>query len=226
MSNRLEELQAKCKRYHLKQSMKIAGIIFFIAVAAGGIFFLGSSVSFESDQSDMARTEVIPQETLNYTLDVSSDDVAKAVAKMQADKSASKPKPVQAPQSVNKKSEQQSKEPVFIKATPKQTLFTNISEEKPLESWIEKYNQKKSYALAIYIAKQYYFDSEYGNASIWAKRANQLDRNKEEAWLYYAQSLYALGEREKAKRILNILLQYKESTKAELLLSEWSQRRE
>ena len=101
--------------------------------------------------------------------------------------------------------------------------FAQPGKEKPLDSWIEKYNQKKSYAVAIYIAKQYYAENNFKHSGIWAKRANQLDRNKEEAWLFYAKSVYALGNLDKAKRILNIYLQYKESTKAELLLSEWSQ---
>jgi thioredoxin-like negative regulator of GroEL len=109
-----------------------------------------------------------------------------------------------------------------VQQVPRKSYFQEINADKPLEDWIEKYNQKRSYALAIYIAKQYYFDNDYKQAGVWAKRANQLDRNQEEAWLLYAKSVYALNNKEKAVRILKIYLQYKESSKAEFLLSEWS----
>lgn len=231
MSNRLEELQAQCKRYHLKRSLKAVWILIGILIVVIGIYLLIISIYPQSVQTDNKRVMSLLKKDLpkqeNYTLDVSSDMVAQAVAKMQSKKPAKK-EPVSTVQiqKQTQKPMKTDKKAVFIEELPKQTLFTNVNEEKPLESWIEKYNQKKSYALAIYIAKQYYFDSDYKNSGIWAKRANQLDRNKEEAWLFYAKSVYALGDTEKAKRILNIFLQYKDSTKAELLLSEWSQRGE
>ncbi|MFC2074324.1 hypothetical protein ACFLR3_03640 [Campylobacterota bacterium] len=231
MSNRLEELQAQCKRYHLKRSLKAVWILIGILIVVIGIYLLIISIYPHSVQTDNKRVMSLLKKDLpkqeNYTLDVSSDMVAQAVAKMQSQKPEKK-EPVSTVQikKQTQKPMKTEKKAVFIEELPKQTLFINVNEEKPLESWIEKYNQKKSYALAIYIAKQYYFDSDYKNSGIWAKRANQLDRNKEEAWLFYAKSVYALGDTEKAKRILNIFLQYKDSTKAELLLSEWSQRGE
>lgn len=231
MSNRLEELQAQCKKYHLKRSLKAVWILIGILGVVVGIYLLIVSIYPDSVKTDNKRVMSLLKKDLphqkSYTLDVSSDDVAQAVAKMQSKKSVKKEPVVTVKSSVKtQKPIKTEKKAIFVDALPKQTLFTNVNEEKPLESWIEKYNQKKSYALAIYIAKQYYFDSDYKNSGIWAKRANQLDRNKEEAWLFYAKSVYALGDVEKAKRILNIFLQYKESTKAELLLSEWSQKEE
>ena len=231
MSNRLEELQAQCKKYHLKRSLKAVWILVGILAVVVGIYLLITGVYPESTQTDNKRVMSLLKKDLpeqkNYTLDVSRDVVAQAVAKMQSKKSVKK-EPVVTVESSKQiqKPLKTEKKVVFVDDLPKQTLFTNVNEEKPLESWIEKYNQKKSYALAIYIAKQYYFDSDYKNSGIWAKRANQLDRNKEEAWLFYAKSVYALGDVEKAKRILNIFMQYKDSTKAELLLSEWSQKGE
>jgi len=231
MSNRLEELQAQCKKYHLKRSLKAVWILVGLLVVVVGAYLLFVTIYPDSVQTDNKRVMSLLKKDLpnqqNYTLDVSSDDVAQAVAKMQSKKSVKKEPVVTAKPSVKtQKLLKTEKKVMFVEELPKQTLFSNVSEEKPLESWIEKYNQKKSYALAIYIAKQYYFDSDYKNSGIWAKRANQLDRNKEEAWLIYAKSVYALGDVAKAKRILNIFLQYKDSTKAELLLSEWTQKGE
>ncbi len=228
MSNRLEELHAECKKYHFKRLIKAVltlVVLFFVMIGLYlliGYFFPQNRPTENKRVMSLLKQEIAPQE--KYALDISSEDVAEAVAKMQADKPVkqkavtlkeTRPEKVRAPVK---------KEPVFVKEMPKQTFFTDIDQEKSLDDWIEKYNKKKSYALAIYIAKQYYFESDYKNAGIWAKRANQLDRNKEEAWLYYAKSVYALGDTKKAKRILNIYLQYKDSNKAELLLSEWGEK--
>ncbi len=212
MSNRLERLQGECKKYHLKRFLKSFLFFIFVLVLATGGYYAYMLYKLEN----MSGSKVATKVKEDHTLSVSNDDVAKAVAKMKSQKLAQK-EPVR----VEKKPKQA---PVLVNTAPKETLFSAVTQEKSLDAWIEKYNQKKSYSLAIYIAKQYYFDSDYENSGIWAKRANQLDRNKEEAWLFYAKSVYALGDSKKAKRILNVFLQYKDSTKAELLLSEWSRK--
>ncbi len=232
MSNRLEELQTKCRKYHMKRSLKAVWILIMMLTVVIGVYLIVVNLFLQGEETDDKRVMSLLKKELptqkNYTVDVSTDEVAKAVAKMQSKKLSNQESDVSTPkrsQPIQKPVQTQEKV-IFTQEYPKQRLFSNVNEDKPLESWIEKYNQKKSYALAIYITKQYYFDSDYKNSGIWAKRANQLDRNKEEAWLFYAKSVYALGDVDKAKRILNIFLQYKDSTKAELLLSEWSQRGE
>ena len=83
------------------------------------------------------------------------------------------------------------------------------------------YASRKSYDLAMRIAKAYYEQKDLKNALVWAKRANRLDRQKEEAWILYAKTLYELGRREKAKLVLRIFLDYKDSKKAKKLLKKW-----
>lgn len=214
MSNRLERLHSECKKYHFKKFLKSFLLFTFVLVLVTGGYYAYSLYKLENKP----KPQVITKVKEDYTLRVSSNDVAKAVAKMK-DQSLVKKKTV----TVEKKSTQA---PASIDTSAKENYFSAITQEKSLDSWIDKYNQKKSYSLAIYITKQYYFDSDYKSSGIWAKRANQLDRNKEEAWLFYAKSVYALGDVQKAKRILNVFLQYKDSTKAELLLSDWSRKGE
>ena len=212
MSNRLERLHGECKKYHFKKFLKSFLLFTSVLVLVTGGYYAYALYQLENITKPEPKSVTKAKE--DYTLRVSSNDVAKAVAKMKTQSLAQKKQVVVV--------KQPKKTPVFVKSVPKETMFSDITQEKSLDGWIEKYNQKKSYSLAIYISKQYYFDSEYKSAGIWAKRANQLDRNKEEAWLYYAKSVSALGDIKKAKRILNVFLQYKDSTKAELLLSEWS----
>ncbi len=81
--------------------------------------------------------------------------------------------------------------------------------------------KRQSYDLAIKIARAYYAKKSYKEALQWAKKANKLDRDKEEAWILYAKSLYALGKKEQAKNILRLYLEYRNSDKAQKLLREW-----
>lgn len=226
MSNRLEELHYQYKRYYLKKGLKVLGVLsVLIALSLTGYFLL------EKREETPAQKSVVPQVKTSskaqtyktvapsYVLSVSNDALEQSAKRI-------KEKTVVA-KKVKEASPKKQKQ-VYSKIQPVQekkfeNYFAKPNEEKSLDDWIEKYNQKKSYTMAIAIAKQYYFNNDFKQSSIWSKRANQLDRNKEEAWLYYAKSVHALGDETKAKKILNIYLQYKDSPKAELLLVEWSQ---
>ncbi len=217
MSNRLEELDSKYKRYLFKKLIKtFAAFGVLVGFTLGAYFLIISDADVKEKVKGSSKNEVPTSLAHSYALEVSSDDLDQAVEKINTTKSASQ---VPTKKPVPKKT--------VVKAHNTEKTTTNYFdqnvEEQALEIWINKYNQKKSYSAAIYIAKQYYFDKNFKESGIWSKRANQLDREKEEAWLYYAKSVYALGDHTKAKKILNIFLQYKKSLKAELLLSEWSQ---
>jgi len=91
----------------------------------------------------------------------------------------------------------------------------NISELEAL------FSKRRSYPLALQIARYYMEVGEYRKALKWAKAANRIDRKKEEAWILYAKALKALGHLKEAKQILQVFLQYQNSPKAQKLLKEW-----
>lgn len=223
----------------MKKALKIFAFLILLLSLPTAAYYLYDLLTQEFKQKDTAsiitpqtqpkkQVSTANQHTLSpsYVLSVSPDAVEKSVTKIQSQRPPENEPAVEVKmQSVytdKPKALAEKSLPSEVKQTPRKSYFTEINADKPLEDWIEKYNQKKSYALAIYIAKQYYFDNDYKQAGIWAKRANQLDRNEEEAWLLYAKSVYALDNKEKAVRILKIYLQYKKSSKAEFLLSEWN----
>lgn len=118
--------------------------------------------------------------------------------------------------------------PTKPKAKPKQKAASHSSTpqvvlaKEPSASQLEKlFAERHSYDLAIQIAKSYYNDGKYKKALAWAKKANALDREQEEAWILYAKSLKKMGEDEKARQILRVYLDYKESKNARKLLKEW-----
>lgn len=232
MSNRLEELHSKYKRYYLKKIIKVfTSIASLIALGIFGYMLFEEikktpsvkplSVNTQAQRKVKKIEKHTEEKEISpvYAVSVSDDVLEASVQRIE------KKKPI-----LQEKKERRIQEPknIFANVKPAQekkfkNYFKEPKGEKSLDSWIDKYNQKRSYALAIYISKQYYDDKNFKQAGIWAKRANQLDRNKEEAWIYYAKSMKGLGDLNKASKILKIYLQYKESAKAELLLAEWSQ---
>ncbi len=107
-----------------------------------------------------------------------------------------------------------------VEAKPKVVL--EVKEVTDLDALMERYGNSPRYSTALKIAEAYYEKGDFDNASLWAKKANLLDRDDERAWIIYAESEYALGREERAKRILRLFLDYKDSVKARSLLMTWS----
>lgn len=59
-----------------------------------------------------------------------------------------------------------------------------------------------TYNNAIKIAQEYYDKQNYHQAMIWAYRANQMDKKDMKSWIIYTQSLFNLGEKQKAIDLL------------------------
>lgn len=83
------------------------------------------------------------------------------------------------------------------------------------------YRTNPKYETALIIARDFYTQENYVDSAIWAKKANQLNREAEEAWLLYAKSYYAQGRKEEAIKILELYLNYKDSKTASDLVRTW-----
>jgi len=103
-------------------------------------------------------------------------------------------------------------ESLFQVKTPSQS-----SEADPLKS----YEANPGFETALAVARSYYGKKEFAEAAVWAKKANQLNREAEEAWLLYAKSYYAQGRKKEAINVLELYLKYKDSKAATELLRSW-----
>ncbi|BBG64920.1 transformation system protein [Hydrogenimonas sp.] len=114
------------------------------------------------------------------------------------------------------------KEVILLNPPEKRKVVLEVKEVADIEALKERYANSPGYEVALKIAESYYDEGDFENASVWARKANLLDRDDERAWLIYAKSEYALGREERAKRILRLYLDYKESPAARSLLITWS----
>lgn len=88
---------------------------------------------------------------------------------------------------------------------------------------IQAFNTAPNYDTALRLANDFYTQNDFDDAALWAKKANQLNREAEEAWLLYAKSYYAQGKKSEAISVLELYLNYKDSRAASKLLRSWKQ---
>ncbi len=109
-----------------------------------------------------------------------------------------------------------------FEATPPAKPVLEVKSVTDLDALVKQFEKSPRYATALQIAKIHFERGDYEAASAWARRANRIDRDDEKAWILYAQAEYALGRKERAKRILRLYLDYRDSAEAKALLMGWS----
>ena len=97
----------------------------------------------------------------------------------------------------------------------------NISNVDEMEQAILEFDKNPNYKDALKVAKMLYGKKDFKEAANWAKKANRLDREKEEAWLLYSRSQYEQGLKMEAIAVLKLFLDYKYSKTAKKQLSVW-----
>ncbi len=97
------------------------------------------------------------------------------------------------------------------------TSSPKVQDSNPLAT----FKQNPTYELAITIARDFYGKNNFVDAAIWAKKANQLNREQEEAWLLYAQSYWGQGRKKEAVEVLELYMNYKDSKAASELYRTW-----
>jgi hypothetical protein len=102
-----------------------------------------------------------------------------------------------------------------------ETLFDVRSSQKSTP--LEAYEASPRYETALAVARDYYAKNDFAGAVTWSKKANQLNREGEEAWLLSARAYHAQGRKSEAIGVLELYLNYKESKAAIEQLRTWKQ---
>ncbi len=104
---------------------------------------------------------------------------------------------------------------------PPPSLSMSLKQVTSVEEMQRLYHKEPRYEQALKIAQTYYNDARYFQASLWAKKANILDRERDGAWILYAKSEYAKGHRQRAIEILKLYLANAHSNEGDALLRHW-----
>jgi len=119
--------------------------------------------------------------------------------------------------------------PATVFATPAKSVSGNhlfsvqTSAKNTMADLINAYSSNPKYETALAITRDFYTQENYVDSAIWAKKANQMNREGEEAWLLYAKSYYAQGRKNEAIGVLELYMNYKDSKAASELLRTWKQ---
>ena len=71
---------------------------------------------------------------------------------------------------------------------------------------------------------KYYEKHKYSKSLFWSKEANLLDHKAEGAWILYAKSEYAKGNKKRAIKILNLYRGNTKSSEADSLVMKWMEK--
>jgi len=229
MHDNFENLQKRCKRYQLKQRVK------FLVPAISLVLIIGISLSLSEKSSPIEKipnkpikitkikeikkvkiikeTEIKKQiiEDIPYALQIDKKYLTKRQTHYVA-------KPVYKEEVVPKKQQR-----VYIKRDEPKALAITVKKLNSVKDMIAYYNKENKYSLALKIAQTYYDAKNYSESLLWSKKANLLNRDADGAWVLYAKSEYAVGNHERAIKILNLYISNADSPEAKALLLNWTQ---
>jgi hypothetical protein len=175
----------------------------------------------EVNQTEANITEILTPVTVqNIVKPADSLPIKSAVTPVSAPAAQTQPKPVQTPipaaAVVNVPTAPATAPTPAVKS--KRLFEVNTQ---TFENPVDAYQSNPKYETALAAARDFYAQENYVDSAIWAKKANQLNREAEEAWLLYAKTYYAHGRKKVANAILELYLNYKDSNAASELIRTW-----
>lgn len=236
MIDNFEHLVERCAARRKKR------LIRFSLITAGSLVASVALIAaiYNFTLTDEPQTPSIPQVDVNATPQPAVQPESKPVAKpADKPKKESKRPETRTTKSLKEKPEPKSKKetPPKLPAVEEAPVIQTVSapsQQQPLRLLevsstpvaadpLKAYSAHPRYETAMVIARDYYAKGNFSDAAVWAKKANQLNREAEEAWLLYAKSYYAQGKKADAVSILELYLNYKDSRAAQDLLRSWKQ---
>jgi hypothetical protein len=239
MHNDFLTLQKKCRVYRMKRVVKYVVPIFLLFGAAVGYAVFNALPQNVVEKSPkpvrvkelvvkeivLKKNAVVPKrEIVKEKIVVASPKYKDVAYAMQIDENAvleMKEKP-----RVKKKTEHIEKIHREVKPSKKKqknsSFEVSVKKYDNLKQMQEMYKKEKKYSLALKIGEQYFKKREYSQSLRWSKEANILDHKAEGAWLLYAKSEYAKGNKKRAVKLLKLYLGNTQSLEVESLLSKWT----
>jgi len=193
------ELEKKCKERRRKKIIFFLVGILFAGIIGAGIYYL---IHISKPTTAIKKTNPQKKENVKPVTNKREKEELKPIIDLNIKEPAIKPK-----------------EPVKIKKTkPAQKKEETSSVKK--SSFIIETNSLPSFATCIALAKKYYAKKDYKNALKWAKYANIQNKKDPQSWIISAKSLYKMGKKKEALKVLNVYYSYTGSPEIKKLIEE------
>lgn len=162
---------------------------------------------------EVQKEKIITKKDVAYDLKLYTYELPKKV------KESPKKEITQVAQREEKKQSAQRFKRDAKKENVEKNFFITTKEMSSLESMLMAFENNRKYSLAFKIAKHYYEQEDFVNSLAWSKQANKLNLKDDQAWILYAKSEYAQGNKQRAIDSLKIYLKGANSKEAFLLLN-------
>jgi hypothetical protein len=237
MIDNFDQLVLRCERARQRRILRLAfmivgTILFVVSGVAGYQMWLESKSAVSPIESTAVVSEKItpiPSVSVKKSPDAPKTSVPTADKKTAKTDTPSKNKtePTTSQSAPSTPSTVAPIKPDTATATASSTAPTTKSNRlfevntQSADTPLEAYQNNPKYETALAVARDYYTKQNFADAAIWAKKANQMNREAEDAWLLYAKSYYAQGRKSEAIGVLELYLNYKDSKAASELLRTW-----
>ncbi len=244
MYNRFETLQEKCKKYYIQRTVRI--VLPIVIILTAFIFSYNFFTSLDNQENINIQeinkkqiiTKTIKEETKIESKIEKKDLIVEQKPKINEDAIPKKPKRIikdveydlemYSYNLLNKKRESETPRYTVITKTKtqekkedKQPFSISLKQLSSTDDLIKSFNKESTYLKALRIAESFYEKKDYENSLLWSKKANKLNSKDSKAWLLYAKSEYAGGNRQRAKDILKMYIKSSNSQDAKELLISW-----
>jgi len=212
------ELEKKCKKIKNKKFVKIIVVLTFLSLLIGAFFVLNTT----SKQKNTKTTSTTTQNKTQIKSQIKSQikkqaKTSKKLTKAPT-KNQTKTKPLTPTIGVNIDF---SSIPTKIETKKQKTSQTNQNSKTtkniPNQPKLIISNST-SFEYAFNLAQNYYKQKNYKQSILWCKRASAIDNTNEKLWKLYALNLLAVGQKQKAIKVLKTYLKYKNSIDIQYLL--------
>ncbi|EAL0408786.1 TPA: transformation system protein [Campylobacter jejuni] len=185
MQERIKELELRYKYFLLKKYLKYLLLIILISVIAFCFFVLMQKYNKQKiylqaiEHKKHLEQKILQAQILQEKNKISREKLYKELEEVKA---------VQ--------------ENTHISKIEIDSKILNISDLK------KSFYQNPSYEKALNLAKKYFDIKAYQKTIFWALKANELDKQKQDSWLIFAQAKRALGEEKEAQSALDAYINY------------------
>ena len=242
MIDNFDNLVARCETIRRKRMIRL-----FLLVIGGLILLIGGILGYTQWETPpktavaQSTPTLTPQPESNTTLDTPISDVNETNISAVPSPALPLTKPTVAPIQTTAQAPAAALTPIVSASAPSAPIHTIAPDVKAPANTVvppknnrifevntqnngnplDAYKNNPKYETALAVARDFYTDQNFAEAAVWAKKANQLNREAEEAWLLYAKSYYAQGRKNEAIGILELYLNYKDSKAATELIRTW-----